>query len=573
MANVQQAPNMNPTMGLIAPDIQAQQVALQRQQQMADMLRQQGVTPIETGQMVTGAGPARAVPVSGWQALAKVLQGGIGGYMQQKNDAQGLDLAKQYQGRIVDLLRGGSATGNASPAQAQPDQTANTPMPAMPIGSGMSGTDASSTVPNDPVGAAQLQAAQAQPQAAPAAQQQPAPPPASDRFGLANLLRGSVIGQIGGDDATKAFYSDNAPTDFAKALRQSGIDPNSTLGRQVMQQNIAKQNNIPLVAGRAGAPMYDAQGRVVSMTAKIPDNAIPQIVDGRVVGVSALPGAADVEQINAYAGAAGKNQAEPIAGFQNGAPVYTNKLDAAQGGAPGQSSPVNAGRFGGYAAPGGGAVTPGLAPGIAAAAEGQAAQNTKRSGALVDASADSPTRVNVLDNILSLSNEGAGTGPTAEWTNKVKGVLGSVPGFSGWKDDVTGYQEMKKFLNQNAIRAWSAAGGTGTDSQMSAAMQANPNDKMFPAAVQKMATWAKAGELALQSKSSAQDDWLARNQNNPAAQNQFESAWRKNFDPRIYQMKLMQPAELQAFAANMPANDRAALMQKYSAAKQNGWIQ
>ena len=104
-------------------------------------------------------------------------------------------------------------------------------------------------------------------------------------------------------------------------------------------------------------------------------------------------------------------------------------------------------------------------------------------------------------------------------------------------------------------------------------MEANPNDKMFPQAVQTMAKWAKAGELALQAKASAQDAWLARQGNNPAAQNQFESAWRTNFDPRIYQMKLMNGDELNSFVSKLPQAERNALLQKYSTAKQNGWIQ
>jgi hypothetical protein len=302
-----------------------------------------------------------------------------------------------------------------------------------------------------------------------------------------------------------------------------------------------------------------------------------------VIGMNAIPGALGLMQASSQATAAGKAAVEPIAGFDaSGKPVFTNKLNAAQGGqvpsaggAPGVGgAPVNAGRFGGYAPPaGGGAVAPSLAPGVATAAEDMANQNAKRSGVLIDTASESPMRINVLDNIINLSKGGVNSGPTAEWVNQVKGSVADLPGFSGWKDDVTGFQELKKYLNQNGLRAWQAAGGTGSDSQLSAAQQANPNDKMFPQAVQTMANWAKAGELALQSKAAAQDDWLARNNNNPQAQNNFESAWRKNFDPRIYQMKLMDPAQLQTFAAKLPAADRTTLMQKYSTAKQNGWIQ
>jgi len=124
-----------------------------------------------------------------------------------------------------------------------------------------------------------------------------------------------------------------AQTEFVKNMVAAGIDPKSDIGRQLLQQNIYKANNIPLVAGRAGAPMYNERGEVVSMAPKIPDNAVPIIQNGQVVGVKPLQGAADVEQINAYSGAAGRNQAEPqIAYDDQGNPYYTNKLAAATSG-------------------------------------------------------------------------------------------------------------------------------------------------------------------------------------------------------------------------------------------------
>ncbi|WP_342620843.1 hypothetical protein [Rhodoferax sp. GW822-FHT02A01] len=133
-----------------------------------------------------------------------------------------------------------------------------------------------------------------------------------------------------------------AQTDFVKNLVAAGIDPKTDIGRQLIQQNIYKSNNIPLVAGRAGAPMYNERGEVVSMAPKIPDNAVPIIQNGQVVGVRPLQGASDVEQINAYAGAAGRNQAEPqIAYDDQGNAFYTNKLSAAtSGGAPVTGGPA-----------------------------------------------------------------------------------------------------------------------------------------------------------------------------------------------------------------------------------------
>lgn len=127
MANVIQAPSNF----ALAPDIQAQQLALSRQQQLADMLRQQGSTPIEQ-QTVTGAGPSRVVKISPWQAIAKVLQSGVGGYMQKGLDAKNLDLANQYNDRIGDMIGG----GDSKPNYAQDPNGTNGPMPGQ-LGSGM----------------------------------------------------------------------------------------------------------------------------------------------------------------------------------------------------------------------------------------------------------------------------------------------------------------------------------------------------------------------------------------------------------------------------------------------------
>jgi hypothetical protein len=138
-------------------------------------------------------------------------------------------------------------------------------------------------------------------------------------------------------------------TDLQKTMRAAGIDQNSALGQQILQQAVAKMNNIPLVAGRAGAPMYDQSGRVVAMAPKIPDNAIPQVSNGQIVGVSALPGAAGVEQINSAAGARGKAGYQltpawdPTANGGKGGMVQqtvSNVADAANGGAP--AGPANA---------------------------------------------------------------------------------------------------------------------------------------------------------------------------------------------------------------------------------------
>jgi hypothetical protein len=134
---------------------------------------------------------------------------------------------------------------------------------------------------------------------------------------------------------------------------------------------------------------------------------------------------------------------------------------------------------------------------------------------------------------------------------------------------------MNKFLYQNAQRNWQAAGGTGTDSQLEAFTKSNPNDKMFPQALQMMAQWGKAGELALQGKANAMQTWKDQQSGNLANMDQFERTWRNAFDPMLFQLKTMDPAQQNTQIQNMKMRDPkgyAALVQKAQVLKQLGGL-
>lgn len=198
---------------------------------------------------------------------------------------------------------------------------------------------------------------------------------------------------------------------------------------------------------------------------------------------------------------------------------------------------------------------PELPAGQAQYMQGQAKDAADRHDAAVAAAAESPMRINVLDNIINLSSHGVQTGPGQDWQNAILGYAANTPLLSrvmgGAKDNVAKFQELQKFTYQNAIRNWQAAGGTGTDAQMQSMAHANPNDHLFPQALQEIARWGKAAELAVQGKANAQDRYLQQNGNTPSAQIQFESAWRNSFDPKVFQYSLMDAAQKQAFARSL----------------------
>jgi hypothetical protein len=199
-------------------------------------------------------------------------------------------------------------------------------------------------------------------------------------------------------------------------------------------------------------------------------------------------------------------------------------------------------------------------PGFAESQAALATAGAKRFNATIDQGAESPMRVNVLDNIINLSKAGTLTGPNQEFSNKIKGVIADTPGLnkvfpSGWQGSVANYQEIKKFMGQNAIRAWQAAGGTGTDTQLEANTEANINKGLFPQALQGIAEWNKAGELALQGKTNAMQNWKDQNGGNVANQDQFERTWRNNFDPVLFQLKVMDPQKQADYVANLKKTD------------------
>jgi len=118
-----QAPN---PMQMVAPDLAAQQTQIARQQQLADMLRQQALQPTGDTQVVNGW----AVRKSPLEAVSKIAQALIGGYAQQNADEKQLALAKAMQGRMGDMfnsMAGASPAPSPAPApspDAAPEQSA-----------------------------------------------------------------------------------------------------------------------------------------------------------------------------------------------------------------------------------------------------------------------------------------------------------------------------------------------------------------------------------------------------------------------------------------------------------------
>ncbi|OBU84584.1 hypothetical protein [Chromobacterium subtsugae] len=578
------ADNMMNGMNLLYPNLAQTQQQIELERQVGMQAMNQGMQP-QPLQSVGGV----AIRQSPLEGLARMLQTWTGAAMAKNAMSQQSELNQQY----AQYLRG---QFGADGAGAQPATQQQSDPGLSDAGNG-----------SNPAYAAALQAlaergatagptrqatalAQALQQSSSGggdgggAGQTPAPPPATppSAGGASMTLPGMTPQQamamylMNPDKYTEAMLSQYKAPDVVTKLRAAGIDPSSQLGRQVLQDSIAKDNYIAPVPVRPGGGLVDPRtGHITTMPAAAPEGfQSVQTADGSWAMVPVQGGTAAV-QSSAQAKAAGAAAVKPMTAYDaDGNPVFTSELQAS-GGAPAGGG----GRFAGYQAPGqaaGGNLRPAPIAGTNDSRVTIAQANAKRYNDLTTAATDSPTRVNVLDNIIQLSQNGVNTGPGSAWQNKILGyaanspVLGSL--VAGKKDSVTQFQEMQKFLAQNGLRQWQASGGTGTDSQLNAAMHANPNDEHFPQALQALATWNKAGEMALQAKAAAASQYMAQHGNDATQYNQFDNMWRQNFDPRIAQMQLMNPQDLQQFVGKLQPADKAQLLRKYQFVKQQGWM-
>lgn len=118
----------NTGIGAIPPEFALQQQQLNRQQQMAQLLLQQGAQPQAAGQMVSG----RYVPNSFFQNLQPVANMLVGAYMAKKGDEKALDLAEQLRKGRVEAEERIIKSLTPQPAQISElagPYTGNVPMP------------------------------------------------------------------------------------------------------------------------------------------------------------------------------------------------------------------------------------------------------------------------------------------------------------------------------------------------------------------------------------------------------------------------------------------------------------
>lgn len=385
---------------------------------------------------------------------------------------------------------------------------------------------------------------------------------------------------------TKALIASHAPVDIAKMMQQSGIDPNSPLGHQILQQNIAKQNYIAPIAMRPGGSVADPNdpSRILSVAPQAINGANPVLdSSGRFTGgYSAAPGAQSIEagMAGAKAGAEayGKAQFEPqtVVNPDGSSGVVSRAAALAPGGSGGAPGGSLNGHYGAGGASGG-PVTTALSPARSAAmtTTGKASGDIF-TGYQADAAA-SRDRTYQLGELQKINNGTTQFGPGAEQRSHVYGVLNTIGQSLGLPNSLVAQgkttidtAEFQKFSSQ-LVAASASKLGIPTDAKMQLLASSMGSLDKPNAANAKVFDYLLGNEAALRGKADAAAAWTQHN--GPETAPQFETAFRQALDPRVYQLQAL-PSKQAAMQFNaMSESDKSAVIAASRKLKTLGAIQ
>lgn len=315
------------------------------------------------GGLLQASGPSR-MPVSFGQALGSGMQGAVQGTQQAYGMQQQAfnNAMMRYRMNLMQnnpWFRSQAADSNAPSAPSAPPPVPQLPTAPLSV-PGLS-------LPGKPfvVDAPTVSAPQQSPQ--PQGQ-----PQGGGMFGVSPgdaFQYGMMMTQVGdpsGPELMKSALGFIAPTDFVKTLSAAGIDPSSQLGRQLVQQNLAKQNYI--APTRLGEGAYFDPSRGVQ--------GLPSQAPAGYMNVQDENGQWSTVPVNGGVQAAA-NSAGAIKGAQSANSIINVKT------ASGAEVPMWAGT-----AAGRGAGMPGLPPARAQVSQPQTPHNGAANGAAQNTQSD-----------------------------------------------------------------------------------------------------------------------------------------------------------------------------------------
>jgi hypothetical protein len=194
--------------------------------------------------------------------------------------------------------------------------------------------------------------------------------------------------------------------------------------------------------------------------------------------------------------------------------------------------------------------------------EAQAESNFQNVDANRKAAAMAPQQLDQINKALDLS-KGVSTGAWAAKRAQIESGLGSlIPGYQGM-DDASKLQELDKFAERIATDASRVLGvNARTDAERESIHKQNANIGYTPQAIQAVLQYAKAQTMAMEAKGNAQEEWLKKEGNGITKQHEFETDFRKAYDPVIFQLQAADPEERKKIIDGLDAKEAASLKEK-----------
>jgi hypothetical protein len=588
---------------LIAPDIAAQQLALQRRQMLVDLLRKQALEPMDQ-QVVTGAGPSRVVPISPIQGLAKMASSYLAGQDQNQIDQSNLDLNRAYAQRMAAMLSGDGQSGS-------PSGDASSGSPSAPDAGDGGGTGgmgaAGGTTGGFPMGGNN---------------------PAG--VNLTRAMRAGIYGSLGGDAAAKAYLDQFKPTDATMDAWQGGVDP-MIANRLQLIKNTTDPTVLRLRQGgmsdgqiydaiygqsqkdasqtmRGGNSLYTFDSSGVKLNAVAPsanDNVQFGVGSDGTVSAQPIPGVAPARRQIAGAQAGGSadesftnvtlpdGRVVPVRGKD--IPNALTGMPAPQQVDPGtfQGPPQQvlagiadmkdpqqrANAYASYMQQLGQANRPAATPtqpplGQSTADKLTQEANAKMMQELPQQISQTKQTITGLENAYRTVSAIDTSGPGVSRTVNALAVVNNL-GLPLLKDDVNGYQTLKKYLENSAATAASANGFTGSDARFETFKAGQPNaESMTPDALKGAIRYVLSQQDAAVARGQFLQQQATQNQVNPNAVQAASQKWSQLYNPRVFEFSRMDPAERAAFKAQL-AKDPAKFQQfgqEYNFAHSQGWV-
>jgi hypothetical protein len=391
-----------------------------------------------------------------------------------------------------------------------------------------------------------------------------------------------------------AIATANAPTDFVKSLRAAGIEPGSAIGRQLIQQNLFKQNYVAPVNARPGSILRDPGSNMpVAFNPHVPEGTSPVFdAGGNVSSFQPIGNAEAAIGLGERARAFGKGQATPSVAYDaNNRPVFSTVAQdvvRAQPGVMGAFDTTKAtpeaisaaiaqikdpqeranaqAAFDSQMRANPSQLTPQLRPGAAQGATLSQDELSSKGKQLLADNANANTVISRLQNIKLLA-PGAIAGAETGRRDFFNGLL-SLAGIKGAEDAKTASDLLDKNQSQIVSALRMGQGGTGTDALQTLLGAANPNRHMTKEAIQEAADQLIASQRMLQDKAKVlQDQYLTRD---PIAYGKKEIQFDQNADPRVWQLQSMSPQQQAVYVKSLPPDMAADLLKKRQELKKLG---